>query len=125
MKLGDRRVAARTRDISRSGICLISPEEIPAGSDINVALVLALGENAFSEPLTVQAHVVWCTKLFGSHQVGAMFAALTEERSQFLEMFLRFLDGTLTPEGFEPQDGENDDDEDDKDDDDKDDPFRP
>lgn len=97
----DGRLAARTRDVSRSGICVIASTPLKMGERLTVELVLAFGDNAFSEPLLVRAHVVWCTSISQSFQIGAMFDALTDEQDAFLEMFLQFLDGTLSPKGVE------------------------
>ena len=66
-----KRVAARTRDLSRSGICLIATAGIPGGDPLVIELVLSLGDNAFSEPLRLNAHVVWCTPIAQSFQATA------------------------------------------------------
>lgn len=95
-----RPVAARTRDVSRTGVCLITNESISVGSTLRIELVLAFGNNAFSEPLNLAARVVWCTGISGSFQVGAMYDELTEQQEGYLEMFLQFLDGTLAPRGI-------------------------
>jgi hypothetical protein len=92
-----RNLPARTRDLSRSGICLITSTALKGGEPVVIELVLAFGENAFSEPLRLEARVVWCTAIGQSFQVGAMFTALSDDDEQFLEMFLRYLDGSLTP----------------------------
>lgn len=91
------RVAARTRDVSRAGICLIGASAVPVGSALSLELVLAFGDNAFSEPLALSARVVWCTPIGQSFQIGVMFDELTEDQDNFLDMFLQFLDGTLGP----------------------------
>jgi PilZ domain len=96
------RVTARTRDLSRSGICLITAGALDGGQPLAIELVLAFGNNAFSEPLRLDAHVVWCTAIGGHFQIGAMFDGLTPEHHDFLDMFLRFLDGTLAPKGVPP-----------------------
>jgi hypothetical protein len=101
---GGPRLAARTRDLSRSGICIITATRLKAAQPLVVELVLAFGDNAFSEPLHLEAHVVWCTAIAGQFQVGAMFDRLTPERHEFLDMFLHYLDGTLAPSGITPVD---------------------
>jgi hypothetical protein len=93
---GGRKLTARTRDLSRSGICLITGEGVGVGSMVHVDLVLAFGDDAFSEPLGLEARVVWCSNLGGSFQVGAMFNDLTEEQDGFVEMFLQYLDGSAS-----------------------------
>jgi hypothetical protein len=98
VSLGDRKLAARTRDISRSGLCLISDEEIPRDSEIAVKLVLTFAAGGFSEPLPLEGKVAWCTALFGSYQVGVMFVRVEGERARYLDMFVGLLDGSLAPE---------------------------
>jgi hypothetical protein len=115
-----RRISARTRDLSRSGICLITSSAIQGNESVVIELVLALAENTFSEPLRLDARVVWCTPIGPSFQVGAMFSELSDEHSEFLDMFLRYLDGSMTPRGQDPDD----DDEREPSPDVKDDPFR-
>jgi hypothetical protein len=90
---------ARTRDLSKSGICLITSSALKGNEWVVIELVLAFGENAFSEPLRLDARVVWCTGIGGAFQVGAMFNTLSDENADFLDMFLRYLDGSLTPRG--------------------------
>ena len=91
--------AARTRDLSKSGICLITSSGLKGNEWVVVELVLSFGENTFSEPLRLDARVVWCTAIGASFQVGAMFNELSDEHAEFLDMFLRYLDGSLTPRG--------------------------
>lgn len=95
----NRHIGARTRDLSRSGICLITASALQGNEPVLIELVLAFGDNAFSEPLRLEAHVVWCTPIGQSFQVGAMFDELTTDNTEFLEMFLRYLDGSLAPRG--------------------------
>jgi hypothetical protein len=119
-----RNFSAHTRDLSRSGICLITSSSLTGNERVLVELVLAFGDNAFSEPLRLEARVVWCTAIGASFQVGAMFEELGDENSEFLEMFLRYLDGSLAPHGQQQEPADEDDDEDTSPDV-KDDPFRP
>jgi hypothetical protein len=96
-----RRLKMRTRDLSRNGVCLIAAEHVAPGAMASVDLVLSFGNNAFSEPLVMPARVVWCTKIGEAFQLGAMFEEVSEEQDGFLEMFLHFLDGTITPSGVQ------------------------
>jgi hypothetical protein len=95
---GDK-LKARTRDVSRNGICLVATQALPVGVLVGLELVLSFGNNSFSEPLNLSGRLVWCTNLAGSFQVGAMFEDVTDQQDQFLEMFLQYLDGTLSPRG--------------------------
>jgi hypothetical protein len=88
-------VAARTRDISRSGLCLVSTRELPREKEIDLELVLKFGEGGLSEPLHLRGKVVWCTAIFGHYQIGVMFLGADRERSRNLDMFIGFLDGSL------------------------------
>jgi hypothetical protein len=94
------RLKARTRDLSRTGICLIASEPVPSGGAAAVELILSFGNNAFSEPLELSARIVWCTQLSDRYQLGAMFEELSEQQDQFVEVFLQYLDGTLSPQGI-------------------------
>lgn len=95
-------LSVRTRDISRSGMCLISDSAIPKDTELKVELVLSLGNDTMSEPLVVTARAIWCTPLFGKFQVGAMFVQVDGERRRFLDLFMRFIDGEVNPVGHEP-----------------------
>ena len=97
---------ARTRDLSHSGICLITNSAMQGNTWVVIELVLAFGDNAFSEPLRLDARVVWCTPIGTSFQVGAMFSEMTDESAEFLDMFLRYLDGSLAPRGHEGEEEE-------------------
>jgi hypothetical protein len=96
---GGERLKMRTRDLSRTGVCLIAGALLSPGQMVSIELVLSFGNNAFSEPLVLAARVVWCTKIGDAFQLGAMFEEVSEEQEGFLEMFLHFLDGTITPSG--------------------------
>ena len=96
--VGENRLRARTRDISRHGICLISAEPLSPGTQAPLELVLAFGDDAYSEPLSLSARIVWCTELGGSYQVGAMFDDVSDQQDGFLEMFLQYLNEAMSPE---------------------------
>jgi hypothetical protein len=122
VSIGGLGVAARTRDISRSGICLVTETEIPRDTELMIELVLSLGADAFSEPLLVAGRSIWCTPMFGKYQIGVVFIDVNTERHRFLDLFMRFLDGELNPVGHEPPSTQIEPTEIPED---KDDPFRP
>ena len=99
VSVADEKFAARTRDMSRAGVCLIGEQPIPADTEISLELVLAFGETGTSEPLKMIGRVAWCTALFGAYQIGVKFVKLDDDRARYLDMFLGFLDGTLAPDG--------------------------
>jgi len=99
-------VSARTRDISRSGLCLVSTVEIAREKVIAIELVLTFGQGGTSEPLHLKGKVVWCTKLFGQYQIGVMFVKVDEEEGRNLDMFIGFLDGSLSASELFPGDEE-------------------
>jgi hypothetical protein len=118
-------VSAHTRDISRSGLCLVSTQALAKEKEIGLELVLTFGEGGLSEPLHMRGKVVWCTAMFGHHQIGVKFLAPDPEQARNLEMFLGFLDGSLNAgELFDERD-EHDHKGDKPKSPDPDDPFRP
>lgn len=96
LTVGDKQQRARTRDISRAGICLVTLEGIPRDTEIAIELVLTFGGDGTSEPLHVRGEVVWCTALFGAYQIGVKFLLVDEEQARYLNMFIGFLDGSLS-----------------------------
>jgi hypothetical protein len=88
-------VSAHTRDISRSGLCLVSTQELAREKDIAIELVLKFGEGGLSEPLHILGKIVWCTAMFGRFQIGVMFVKVDSEQMRYLNMFIGFLDGSL------------------------------
>jgi hypothetical protein len=91
---------ARTRDISRAGLCLIATQPIARETEVALEMVLTFGDDGVSEPLSILGRVAWCTALFGSYQVGVKFVKVDDERGKYLDMFVGFLDGTLAPGGL-------------------------
>ncbi len=88
-------VQARTRDISRSGLCLVGTRELAREKEIELELVLKFGGGGLSEPLHLRGRVVWCTAIFGHYQIGVMFLGADREQARNLDMFIGFLDGSL------------------------------
>jgi len=95
ISVGARQLQARTRDISRTGLCLISQQAIPLETKIQIELVLTFEAGGISEPLPVSGQVVWCTPIQRSYQIGVVFVGVDEEAVRNLEMFIGFLDGTI------------------------------
>lgn len=91
---------ARTRDMSRAGLCLVAAQPIARETQVSLELVLTFGEDGVSEPLRIDGRVAWCTALFGAYQIGVKFVKIDEERAKYLDMFVGFLDGTLAPGGM-------------------------
>ena len=97
VSVADAKLAARTRDLSRAGLCLIADKVIAVDTEISIELVLTFGESGATEPLQLTGRVAWCTALFGSYQIGVKFVKVHGERARYLDMFVGFLDGTLAP----------------------------
>jgi hypothetical protein len=95
--LGKDKFAARTRDISRAGICLVGMRPLDRDTEITLDLVLTFGNDGASEPLRLLGRVAWCTAMFGAYQIGIKFVKVDQERARYLDMFVGFLDGTLAP----------------------------
>ena len=98
VSLEQRVLTVRTRDISRSGICLIGDAEIPRDTDLEIDLVLTFGAETRTEPLSLTGRAVWCTKMFGKFQIGVKFVDVDMEKLRFLDLFMRFMDGEITGE---------------------------
>ena len=90
----DRQLSARTRDLSRTGLCLVTSYQIPKEARIEIRLVLSFAAGGYSEPLVLIGRVVWCTALLGSYQIGVMFVDLDRERARHLQMLVSILDGS-------------------------------
>jgi hypothetical protein len=99
LTVGSGQIAARTRDMSRAGVCLVAMKGIAPETEIALQLVLTFGEGGMSEPLKVLGKVAWCTALFGAYQIGVKFVKVDDDCGRYLDMFIGFLDGTLAPSG--------------------------
>jgi hypothetical protein len=104
VKVASETFDARTRDISRAGVCLVANKPIDREAELELELVLTFGDEGVSEPLAVIGKVAWCTALFGAYQIGVKFVKLDDERARYLDMFIGFLDGTLAPGELFPED---------------------
>jgi hypothetical protein len=111
--VGNDRFAARTRDISRAGICLVALLPLERDTEVTLNLVLTFGADGTSEPLRLLGRVAWCTPLFGAYQIGIKFVKIDQERARYLDMFVGFLDGTLAPgpASSDDEEGRRDDDD--------------
>jgi c-di-GMP-binding flagellar brake protein YcgR len=85
-------ISGRTRNVSRGGLCATLSEEIAIGSEIQIDLQLVFENEHRSEALRLPARIAWCTSIDESHQIGAQFLPLDAETSEYLTMFLRYLD---------------------------------
>ncbi len=104
----------RTSNVSRGGFCAIVNAGMARGADVEVRIALIFDDDAFSEPLSLPARVVWATELGPhQHQLGASFRTLSENQRDYLDMFLRYLtEGSRRAEeaaaGDEPDDDDDD-----------------
>ena len=92
----------RTTNVSRGGLCADLAAAIPMGADVEVDMQLVFDDDVHSDALRLPARVVWCTTLDDSYQVGLSFKPLTAEQSQYLTLFLRYLDDGA-PRGKQPK----------------------
>lgn len=86
-------LSGRTRDLSKGGLCMLTPAPLSIGTACRVKIALVFSPTEFSEQLTLPATIVWCTKLQGAHQLGVKFATLDPQSRGYLDMFIQFLDG--------------------------------
>ncbi len=91
-RVGNRLIAGRTQNVSRGGLCATLADPVAMGTELDVDMVLVFEDDAQSEALRLPARIVWCTPLDDAHQVGLVFRSLDAERSEYLSLFLRYLD---------------------------------
>jgi hypothetical protein len=109
VQVGDQTIPARTKDMSRGGLCFLVGRALPAGSEIDLSLALVFDEDTRSEPLSLRARVVWSTALgAGCHQVGATFQGMTSQARTYLDMFLRYLEEGLARQREADDDSDDD-----------------
>jgi len=106
VSVANEKLDARTRDMSRAGLCLVTTQPIPRETEVSLELVLTFGDDGVSEPLPVTGKVAWCTALFGAYQIGVKFVKVDDDQGRYLDMFIGFLDGTLAPGELFPEDKE-------------------
>ena len=94
---------ARTRDLSRGGLCFVLPMPLKVGMDFSIEMSLVFGENTFSEPLAVPGKIIWCTPVERGYQMGAAFLSPDGQTKQYLEMFLNFLANGVDDEDQEAE----------------------
>ena len=82
----------KSTNLSRGGLCADLSGFLAIGTDVIVDIQLVFDHDFKSEPLQVQARVVWCTTVDGERQVGLSFQRLRPEQTEFLTLFLRYLD---------------------------------
>jgi hypothetical protein len=90
--VGDQVYEGRTKNLSRGGLCADLADRLPNGSDVDVSIVLVFADGVQSEALRLPARVAWCTDVDDAHQVGIAFRPLDAERTEYLSVFLRYLD---------------------------------
>ena len=90
--IGGNRVAGRTNNVSRGGLCASVGAAIGVGSDLDVDVTLLFDDDSRSEPLRLPARVVWCTPVDDAYQIGLAFRPLDAARMKYLTAFLRYLD---------------------------------
>ena len=85
-------ISGRTRNVSRGGLCATLPEEVAIGTEIQIDMQLVFENEHRSEALRMPARIAWCTSIDDNHQIGAQFLPLDAETSEYLTIFLRYLD---------------------------------
>ncbi len=82
----------RATNVSRGGLAATVERPIAVGETVNVQLALVFDRDTYSEPLDLQARVVWCTQIATTYQLGMAFLPLDDEQRAYLGMFLRYLE---------------------------------
>ena len=95
-RLKGKRYEGRTHNVSRGGLCANLTDALPAGSDVEISMVLVFDDDLQSEALVLPARVAWCTTVDDTYQVGIAFRPLDAKRVEYLNLFLRYLDDHRT-----------------------------
>jgi hypothetical protein len=85
-------LAATTRNLSRTGVCLDLDNGLPEGTTVGVSLFLTADgiEDPDVEALNVKAEVMWCTERDDrGFSAGARFDSLSAEHTNAIEHFLK------------------------------------
>ena len=98
----DAEFRARTRDLSRSGMCFVTREPMSVGIPVVIEAALKFSANAFSEALPLSARVMWCTSVREGYQVGVAFTRLQPQTAEYLELFLKYLKGEIDVQSGQP-----------------------
>ena len=93
---------ARTRDLSRSGMCFVTKEAVSVGIPVVIEAALKFSPNASSEALPLSARVMWCTPVHEGFQVGVAFTRLQAQTLDYLDLFLKYLKGEIDVQSGEP-----------------------
>ncbi|HEY5952582.1 MAG TPA: PilZ domain-containing protein [Kofleriaceae bacterium] len=95
---------ARTRNISRGGMCADLAIALPIGKDVEIDITLVFEDKSVSEPLRLPARIVWCTPFEGGFQVGVSFRPLDKQRAEYLTLFLKYLGDEKPAKSVKPTD---------------------
>jgi hypothetical protein len=98
----DAEFRARTRDLSRSGMCFVTREALSIGIPVVIQAALKFSANAFSEALPLSARVMWCTPVHEGFQVGVAFTRLQHQTVEYLDLFLKYLKGEIDVHSGQP-----------------------
>lgn len=85
--------AARTINVSASGLCLVAPEPVPPDTH----LALEVGLEGEASPVMAIGRVVWCDQDAGSYRIGICFTWLREEDREALDVIADFVESRLRP----------------------------
>jgi hypothetical protein len=96
LQLGKKKIQGRTNNVSRGGLCANLADAVPMGVDVEVDIVLVFDDEMQSEALRLPGRIVWCTPLDEAHQVGLVFRPLDAKRTEYLALFLGYLDNSKT-----------------------------
>ncbi|MBL4633410.1 MAG: PilZ domain-containing protein [Kofleriaceae bacterium] len=85
-------ISGRCLNVSSSGLCAEVNGPIAPGTTVTLAITLEFDQGDVSEALPLPARNVWCTQIGDAqYQLGFQFTALDPQQSNFLKLFLRYL----------------------------------
>lgn len=90
-----REIEGQAADISVSGICVHTHEEVPLRTLVEFQVWAVLPERETAE-IVMPGQIVWCTPVEGVIQLGASFDRNMDNRAWArLDVLLQFLAGSL------------------------------
>jgi hypothetical protein len=92
LRVGQRTLEGRTRNVSRGGLCATLADPLAIGDDVDLELVLVFDDDLQSDALKLPARVVWCTQVDDANQIGVAFRPLDPRRTEQLGVFLTYLE---------------------------------
>ena len=82
-------LAAKTRNLSMSGVRVVVPQSLKEGAHVGLQLFLVNTEGQITGPLDLEGHIVWANDRDGAEcEAGIKFDNVSPEQGKWLQRFL-------------------------------------